>query len=42
MIETDRRRALRAGAGLVAAGALTTGCAATGPAAPARDRPPAT
>ncbi|QES33984.1 polysaccharide deacetylase [Streptomyces venezuelae] len=42
VIETDRRRALRAGAGLVAAGALTTGCAATGPAAPARDRPPAT
>ncbi|MFD6431883.1 polysaccharide deacetylase family protein [Streptomyces venezuelae] len=41
MIETDRRRALRAGAGLVAAGALTTGCAATGPTAPARDRPPA-
>ncbi|WAL97977.1 polysaccharide deacetylase family protein [Streptomyces sp. Je 1-369] len=41
MIETDRRRALRAGVGLVAAGALTTGCAATGPATPARDRTPA-
>ncbi|MEU6991163.1 polysaccharide deacetylase family protein [Streptomyces sp. NPDC046465] len=40
MIETDRRRALRAGVGLLAAGALTTGCAATGP-APAPDRPPA-
>ncbi|MFD4629675.1 polysaccharide deacetylase family protein [Streptomyces sp. NPDC058284] len=38
--ETDRRRALRAGVGLLAAGALTTGCAADGP-APAPDRPPA-
>ncbi|MEU5577309.1 polysaccharide deacetylase family protein [Streptomyces huasconensis] len=40
MIETDRRRALRAGAGLVAASALTAGCTATG-GAPARDHPPA-
>ncbi|MFI2620279.1 polysaccharide deacetylase family protein [Streptomyces sp. NPDC018584] len=40
MIETDRRRALRAGARLAAASALTAGCAATG-GAPARDRPPA-
>ncbi|MFF8645286.1 polysaccharide deacetylase family protein [Streptomyces sp. NPDC015345] len=40
MIETDRRRVLRAGARLAAASALTAGCAATG-GAPARDRPPA-
>ncbi|MGA4851466.1 polysaccharide deacetylase family protein [Streptomyces sp. G5(2025)] len=39
MIETDRRRALRAGAALAAASVLTAGCAATG-GAPARARPP--
>ncbi|MEV0118801.1 polysaccharide deacetylase family protein [Streptomyces sp. NPDC050844] len=38
MIETDRRGALRAGAGLVVTGALATGCATTGT-APTRDRP---
>ncbi|MGW5867029.1 polysaccharide deacetylase family protein [Streptomyces sp. NPDC055239] len=35
MIETDRRGALRAGAGLAVAGALTAGCSASGSAAPA-------
>ncbi|MFK4069379.1 polysaccharide deacetylase family protein [Streptomyces sp. NPDC029674] len=40
MIETDRRGVLRAGTRLVAAGALTAGCAATGPAAPAHHPPP--
>lgn len=38
MIETDRRGALRAGAGLAVTGALATGCATTGT-APTRDRP---
>ncbi|MFE0177705.1 polysaccharide deacetylase family protein [Streptomyces sp. NPDC059002] len=42
MNETDRRAALRAGAGLLVAGALTTGCATTGPAPAAHARPPAT
>ncbi|MGH4033661.1 polysaccharide deacetylase family protein [Actinomycetota bacterium Odt1-20B] len=42
MTETDRRGALRAGAGLIVAGALTTGCATSDPAKPAPDRRAAT